>query len=142
MIEYIFFDANLQNKFVEYSASLGISCTLHDDQMGLVVAVPEDIGDDLEDALEERYDELQAEQSRLLTQEEGGLKQLAGFRYNLPDGQSRMAPLETDTANRLLSVFSIEEIQSLFERVARSALSQEEKPLCKLLAEETQQATD
>ena len=142
MNEYIFFDANLQNKFVEFATQLGISSTLHDDQMGLVVAIPEDTGEDLEDALEERYDELQAEQSRLLTQQEGGLKQLAGFRYNLPNGQSRMAPLETDTANRLLSIFSIEEIQALFERVARSALSQEEKPLCKLLAEETQRTTD
>lgn len=142
MIEYIFFDATLKNKFTEYAASLGIACTLHDDPMGMVVAVPEDIGDDLEDALEERYDQLQDEQSDRLAHEEGGLKRLAGFRYNLPDGQSRMVPLQTDTASRLLSVFSLDEIQALFATVARSALSQEEKSLCQILADEAPPAND
>lgn len=136
MIEYIFFDASLQNKFVEYAASLGIASTLRDDPMGMVVAVPEDIGDDMEDALEERYGKLQDEQSDLLAQDEGGLKRLAGFCYTLPDGRSRMAPLQTDIANRLLSVFSLDEIT-----VARSALSREEKSLCKMLADELPPAT-
>lgn len=140
MIEYIFFDATLQNEFVEYATSLGVACELQDDPMGMVVAVPEDIGEDAEDALEERYGQLEKEQSRLLAQEEGGLKRLAGFNYTLPDGQSRMAPLQTDIANRLLSVFSIEEIQTLFAAVARSALSQEEKPLCKILKDEARQS--
>lgn len=142
MIEYIFFDASLQNEFVEYAASLGIASTLRDDPMGMVVAVPEDIGDDMEDALEERYDKLQDEQSDLLAQDEGGLKRLAGFCYTLPDGQSRMAPLQTDIANRLLSVFSLDEIQGLFATIARSALSREEKSLCKMLADELSPVTD
>ena len=114
MIEYIFFDANLQNKFVEYAASLGVACTLQDDPMGMVVAVPEDIGEDVEDALEERYGQLEKEQSEQLTQEEGGLKRLAGFNYTLPDGQSRMVPLQADIANRLLSVFSLEEVRTFY----------------------------
>ncbi|MDD2913920.1 MAG: hypothetical protein PHP70_01240 [Gallionella sp.] len=136
MIEYIFFDANLQNKFVEYAAGLGVAAALQDDPMGLVVAIPEDIGEDVEDALEECYSRLQEEQSDLLAQAEGGLKQLAGFRYTMPDGQSRMVPLPTDTASRLLSVFSLEEVQVLFEAVARNALSCEEKTLCQILAED------
>jgi hypothetical protein len=140
MLEYIFFNANLQDKFVEYAGRLGIACTLQDDPMGMVVAVPEDIGEELEDAIEERYGQLQQEQSELLAQAEGGLKRLAGFRYNLPDGQSRMVPLQTDTANRLLSVVSLEEIQVLVETVARSALSDEDKHLCQILAEQTRQA--
>ena len=141
MIEYIFFDAALQNEFVAYAASLGIASTLHDDPLGMVVAVPEDIGEELEDALEERYGQLQDEQSNLLAQAEGGLKRLAGFRYTLPDGQSRMVPLQADIASRLLSVFSLEEIQTLFASVARSTLSQEEKPLCKMLADEARRTT-
>ncbi|MFA5826247.1 MAG: hypothetical protein WC825_09785 [Gallionellaceae bacterium] len=140
MIEYIFFDATLQNKFVEYAASFGVTCTLQDDPMGMVVAIPEDIGEDVEDALEERYALLEREQSEQLMQEEGGLKRIAGFNYNLPDGQSRMAPLQADIASRLLSVFSIEEIQILFAAVARSALNQEDKPLCKILKDEARES--
>ena len=136
MIEYIFFDASLRDRFVEYAASRGVNCTLQDDSMGMVVAVPEDISGETEDALELRYDELQDAQSDLLAQSEGGLKRLAGFRYNLPDGQSRMVPLQTDMANRLMSAFSLAEIQELFEAVACSALNPNEEHLCKILAAE------
>lgn len=133
MIEYIFFDTQLQNKFVDYAASLGVDCTLHSDLMGLVVSVSEDLNDATDEALEACYDKLQGEQAQLLAQVEGGFKQIAGFRYAMPDGQSRMAAISTDAAHRLLSVFSLSEIQELFTRVARSALSQDEKPLCKSL---------
>lgn len=142
MIEYIFFDAKLQNEFVAYAASLGIACTLRDDPMGMVVAVPEDIGEDLEDRLEERYGRLQDEQSDLLAQEEGGFKRIAGFRYTLPDGRSHMVPLQSDTASRLLSVFSLEEIQALFATVACGALNDEEESLCRMLAGEVPPDTD
>ncbi len=134
MIEYIFFDAALRDRFVEYAASQGVTCALQDDQMGMVVAVPEDIAEEIEEALERCYGELEEEQSELLLEEEGGLSQLAGFRYNLPDGQSRMAPLQTDIANRLMAAFSLEEIQALFGTVARSALEPNEEHLCKVLA--------
>ncbi len=136
MIEYIFFEASLRSAFVEHAESLGIVCTLHDDTMGLVVAVPEDIAEDLEDALETRYDELQEAQAQLLTAEEGGLKRLAGIRFELPDGQSRMVPLHPDMASRLLAEFSPEEIQALFEAVAGSAMNAEVHCLRNALVEE------
>ena len=71
----------------------------------------------------------------MLAGEEGGLKQLAGFRFDLTDGQSRMVPLQPDMANRLMAGFRLDEIQALFEAVARSAVSAEENRLCKVLAD-------
>lgn len=136
MNEYIFFDASLRDKFVEYAKALGVACELRDDSMGIIAAVPEDIGDDLSDNLEERYDKLQEEQSDLLTQSEGGLKKLAGFQLVLPDGQTCIVPLQPDIANRLLSCFSFGEIQLLLDTVARSALDPKNKPLCEILRAE------
>ena len=133
MFEYIFFDASLRDKFVNYAKSLDVSCTFHDDHMGLVVAIPENISAEKEDALEQQYENLEKEQSALLLNEEGGLKRLAGFYYKLPDGQSRMVPLETDIANRLLAAFTMEEVQALFETVALSMI-EDEAHLCKILA--------
>jgi len=106
---------------------------MRDDSMGLVVAVPEDINDDLDDELEAHYDELQEEQSDLLALSEGGLKKLAGFQLVLPDGQTCTVPLQPDMANRLLSCFSFEEIQVLLDTVARSALDPKNRPLCEIL---------
>ena len=133
MMEYIFFDASLRDRFVEHAKGLGIACDLQDDNMGLVVAVPEDLADDLVESLEAHYDELQKEQSDLMSQSEGGFKRLAGFQLVLPDGQTCMVPLQPDVANRLLSCFRFEEIQALFDTVARSTLNPKNRPLCEIL---------
>lgn len=136
MMEYIFFDANLRDRFVEHAAILGVACDTRDDNLGLVVAVAEDLADDLADSLEARYDELQDEQAELMSQSAGGLKKLAGFKLVLPDGQVSMVPLQTDMANRLLACFSPGEIQLLFETVARSALDPKDSHLCEILRAE------
>ena len=137
MDEYIFFDAGLRDRFVKHAGELGVACELRDDTMGLVVAVPEDLADDLVDDLEASYDELQDEQSDLMSRTEGGLGKLAGFKLVLPDGQTCMVPLQTDMANRLLACFSLEEIQVLFDTVARSALDPKDSHLCEILRAET-----
>ena len=133
MIEYIFFEAALRDKFVAFAEQRGVPCTSTDDSMGLEVAIPEELPDELLDELEARYDDLQVEQANL-SKEDGGLNRLAGFRFNLPDGQSRMLPLPTEMANRLLANFSLEEIQGLFDAVADSTLNPNSEHLCQILA--------
>jgi len=135
-MDYIFFDANLRDRFVKHTNDLGVACDSRDDNMGLVVAVPEDLSDDLMDAIENHYDELEKEQSRLMSEAEGGLKMLAGLNFVLPDGETCMVPLQPDMAKRLLSCFSLEEIQALFSTVARSALDPKEGHLCAILRTE------
>lgn len=136
MMDYIFFDANLRDRFVKHANGLGVACDSRDDNMGLVVAVPEDLSDDLMDAIEAYYDELEQEQSRLMSESEGGLKMLAGLKFMLPDGGECMVPLQPDMAKRLLSCFSLEEIQGLFSTVVRSALDPKEGHLCAILRTE------
>lgn len=133
MNEYIFFDAGLRDRFVEYASGQGVECELRDDTMGLVVAIPEEVGEELLDALEAWYDELQEQQADLMSRREGGLGKLAGFKLALPDGQTCMVPLPADMASRLLASFSLEEIQVMFETVARSALDPKESHLCEIL---------
>lgn len=138
MIEYIFFEATLRDKFVAYAEQRGVPCSSTDDNMGLVVAVPEDLDEALADELEAYYDTLEDEQEEL-SREDGDLKRLAGFRFNLPDGQSRMLPLQTDMANRLMANFTLEEIQGLFDAVAYCTLNPNDEHLCHILAEQQKQ---
>jgi hypothetical protein len=133
MIEYIFFDAALRDKFVAFAEQHGVPCTTTHDSMGLEVAIPEDLPDDLADELEACYDTLQDEHEAQ-SEKNGDLNRLAGFRFNLPNGQSRMLPLQTEIANRLLANFSLEEIQGLFDAVADCTLNQSDEHLCKMLA--------
>ena len=133
MIEYIFFDAALRDKFVAYAEQRGVPCTALDDNMGLVVEIPEDIPEEMADKLEEFYEALEDEQVSL-SKGEGDLNRLAGFRFNLPNGESRMLPLQTEMASRLLAHFSLEEIQGLFNAVADCTLNPNDEHLCHILA--------
>lgn len=134
MIEYIFFDTTLRDRFVVYAEQHGIPCTATDDPMGMVVEIPEDITDELSDEVEAFYETLEREQEEM-SKEDGDLNRLAGFRFNLPDGQSRMLPIEPDIANRLMTHFTLEEIQHLLDDVALCTLFPNDEHLCKILAE-------
>jgi len=133
MIEYIFFDATLRDRFVAYAEQRGVPCTATDDPMGMVVEIPEDITDELSDEIETFYETLEREQEEM-SKEDGDLNRLAGFRFNLPDGQSRMLPIEPDIANRLMTHFTLEEIQHLLDDVAHCTLFPNDEHLCKILA--------
>ncbi|HLP97264.1 MAG TPA: hypothetical protein VK149_02345 [Sideroxyarcus sp.] len=80
MFEYIFFETALRDRFVAYIAERGVSCTMQDDSLGMVVAVPEDISKETAIALERYYDELEDEQTELVVEEDGGLRQSSGSR--------------------------------------------------------------
>ena len=95
MIEYIFFDATLRDKFLAFAEHRGVPCTATDDSMGLLVSIPEDIAEDVADEIEEYYESLEDEQEDL-SMAEGDLNRLAGFNFTLPDGQQRMLPLPSD----------------------------------------------
>lgn len=132
MDEYIFFDPHLRDKFTHRARELGVEYHLQDDDLGIVVAIPEDLPEEVTDSLEACYEQLMEEQSELVDQSEGGLKKhLAGVRLDLPGGRSCMVKLDPDMANRLLSCFSLDEVQELFAAVARSIESPDDEPLCK-----------
>ena len=133
MIEYIFFDATLRDKFLAFAEQRDVPCTASDDSMGLVVAIPEDIPEVLADEIEEYYEALEDEQEDL-SRANGELNRLAGFNFTLPDGQSRLLPLPSDMANRLLAHFSMEEIQGLLNATAERTLNPNSDHLCKILA--------
>lgn len=133
MIEYIFFDAPLRDKFVAFAEQRGVPCTTSEDSMGLTVAVPEDIAEDVSDEIEEYYETLEDEQEAL-SKANGELNRIAGFNFTLPDGRQRMLPLPSEMANRLMANFSLEEIQGLLNAVAERTLTPDSDPLCKILA--------
>lgn len=135
MIEYIFFDAALRDKFLKYAQEHDVPCSAVDDNMGMVVEVSEDIAEDMSDKLEEFYEALEDEQASL-SRAEGDLNRLAGFGFKLPNGEARMLPLEPDMANRLMLHFTLEEIQGLLNSVAQFTLEPPNDHLCKILAQQ------
>ncbi len=138
MFEYIFFDAALRDRFVLRARENGVACQASDDPLGYAVCVPEDLPEEVLEDLEQYYDLLEKEQIDL-SRKRGDLKGLASFSFKLPDGQSRMLPLQTELANRLLASFTLDEIQRLFEDVARCTLGASDEHLCRILRAENRE---
>ncbi|MEW6313618.1 MAG: hypothetical protein AB1513_06170 [Pseudomonadota bacterium] len=131
MLEYMFFDAALRDRFVQFSQSQGVACRCVDDDLGMIVQVADDLPENIANQMETFYDALLDEQAELIDQTEGALdKHVAAIRYTLPDGRMCMVRLEPDIANRLLASFTLDELQTLFAAVVDSAEHPGEGPLC------------
>ncbi|OIR01961.1 hypothetical protein GALL_160480 [mine drainage metagenome] len=133
MIDYIFFDIALRDKFVSYVEKRGVRYEAPEDNMGMVVAIPEDIPERVSDDIEDYYRTLEDEQEEQ-SETEGELNRLAGFNFTLPNGESRMLPLQIDMANRLMEIFTLKEIQELLNAVAECTLNPNDEHLCHILA--------
>ena len=55
MLEYIFFHDEPRKQFLQYIESLDIPHVEQDDTMGMIVAIPEELGEDIEDEIEVHY---------------------------------------------------------------------------------------
>jgi len=133
MIEYILFDEGLRDRFLEIVAGQGIASEVRADQIeGFVVALPDDLADEVVDFLEDEYDALMEEQRSLIESQDGDkARTLMGVKITLPDGQQRMVPLPAIYARRLYEHFTIEEIQQCVAGIAESVLKPDAGSLCR-----------
>lgn len=132
MFEYIFFDEELRQRFVDHARTHGIDCTLLPDDMGLLATTPEDIDERISDELDTYYDTLMEEQAdRVDAADREATHQAAGVRVTLSDGRPCMIKLEPALANRLLAAFTLEEMQELVNAIALSVENPADGPLCK-----------
>lgn len=132
MIDYIFFDDGLRARFADFLQANGVSYTEEPDPLGSgVVSIPEDLDEDLYDAIDLHYDELTAMQAELLEQTEDRLeKNVAGIRVTLSDGRPCMVRLNPDLVSRVLTVLSLEELQEMVTVIARCGENPDDLPVC------------
>ncbi len=134
MLEYVFFDAGLLQRFVDRAAGHGVTCSVKADPVeGSVASIPEDLPDDVLDDMDDCYESLQAEQAGLAADREGWVtKRLAGIQVTLADGTLRTVRLDADTANLLLGAFTPAEAQQLVQAIVRSLEDPATGPLCRM----------
>lgn len=132
MFEFMFFDDELRQNFMDFAHEQGVPCHAVEDNMGMIATVPEDIPDAVSDALDSYYDELMEQQAERVDRAEGeATHQMAGIRVTLQNGQPCMIRLEPELANRLLSAFTLEEMQTLVQAIARNLENPDDGPVCK-----------
>ena len=130
MMEYIFFNDSISRRFAEFVQVLDIPCQERRDQMGLIVAVPEDLDDLTANRLETYYAMLMDDQADLVEAAEPDLKRVAGINITLADGRPCTIRIEPAMMGRLMGCLSIAEIHQLATAIARSVENPDDKPLC------------
>jgi hypothetical protein len=132
MNEYILFDAALCQRFLSFLAGHGLRGEFHPDQIeGFVVTSPDGVSDEVEQAIEDEYQALMAEQVGLLEAAGEGGRTLMRIGATLADGSTRIVQLPAIHGRLLFAHFSIEEIHDLVSAIAQSALNPVEGPICR-----------
>ncbi len=131
--EFIFFDAALRDRFVEFAATHGIDSKIKSDPIAdHVVVLPDHIEDGIAEALEAEYELLMDEQMALTNADDDhDARDLMGVGITLPDGTERTVRLPAAIGRRLFGAFSPEEIHTLVEAIAKSVAKPSSAPLCR-----------
>jgi hypothetical protein len=132
MNEYILFDAALCQRFLKFLAGRGLQGDFRPDQIeGFVVTAPDGLPDAVEQAIEDEYGALMAEQVSLFEAAGEGGRTLMRIGATLADGSTRIVQLPAVHGRRLFEHFSVEEIHELVSAIAQSALNPVEGPICR-----------
>lgn len=131
--EYILFDEALRDRFVQFLSAQSIDCQARQDAMeGFLVELPDDLDEDVLDAIETEYQALMDEQMVLAESKEGWVShQVAGVTITRTDGSSCVVRLPAEIAKPLLEHFAPEQIHTLVVAIARSLDNPIEGPLCR-----------
>jgi hypothetical protein len=132
MLEYIFFDQQSLEQFVVRLEQQSIPYRARDDDMGLVVAIADDLPDVITDALDACYDKLLEEAEKLsLETGEAAEKYTAGLNITLSDGRTTSVQVAPELLNRILGAISFAELNQLVEAIVSSVENPDNRPLCR-----------
>jgi hypothetical protein len=134
MLDYIFHHPDSLQHFTKFLQSKSIPHERRDDVLGMVIAIPEDLEDELQEEVETCYESLQQEQESLLFEQEDGEgagKTRTALTVQLANGETVYASIPADMMRRLLAVLKPEEIGQLVDAIAGAVENPDLRPVCK-----------
>jgi hypothetical protein len=131
MLDYIFFHQQSLDQFVDYLEQRNIPHEARDDEMGLVVAIPDDLSDEITDPLDDYYERLLDEaENKLSDTGETAEKHTAGLNITLSDGSTTSVEVSPELLNRILGAITVEELNGLVNAIVGSVENPDNRPLC------------
>ncbi len=128
MLEYMFFDERVRERFGEFLKSKGVEYCFSDEN-GLVVMVPEDLPEELDEAIDKQYEKLLQETAELL-EDEVIEHSAAGVRVQLSDGTPCQVRIDPDLFARMLGCITLEELRDLVQDIALGVENPDDRPIC------------
>lgn len=137
MLDYLFFNQLIADKFIDFLKTKDLSWELYKDPMldSIVVKTPEDIEDALWDELDELHESLSAEDQKLLedTLEDTETEtNAAGIYIQLANGKQTVAQINPDIMNRMLDGITMDEFNEFVETIVSSVENPDDSPICQM----------
>jgi len=134
MIEYIFFHQKPCDLFGQFLEQLQIPFETNieeTDVEGLLIALADDLDDEVSNKIESYYDELLEMDEALLVENPDDLIDQAGLAVTLNNGQSTFVSIDPDVLNRMLTAVSRDEIAAFIDAIVNAIETPDDRPLCK-----------
>ncbi len=118
MLDYICFDEEFTLAFKGFLESRGVEYQVREDDMGTIVAIPDDLDDALDDEIDEQFEVLERAYEQRLKQEMlNEEKNVTAISVNLANGDTCYVPIAEEMMQRLLSVLSPQEVGDLVDAI-------------------------
>ncbi|QKQ24313.1 hypothetical protein HUE58_04065 [Candidatus Ruthia endofausta] len=136
MLDYIFFDAKLSNKFKDHLTKVDIKFKCEQDSafgsvQGAIVSISDETSENLLEELQNLYDKLQSELEKLLEQNDEGLAMsAAGMEVKLKDDRLCTLRVAPDIVARILTVLEFDELQAFVDNIAKSVEKPDDEHFC------------
>lgn len=131
MLEYVFFDEGIREKFLKYLRDHGVADARANDSDGCIAEVPEELDDELAKQIDNEYEILLQETAALMEEGEHALeKNVAGVTFQLSDGTPCTVRLNPDLVARVLNCLTMEEFRDMVQLIAAGVENPDNRPLC------------
>jgi len=134
MLEYLFFNQEVADKFIVFLNDRELEWTQYDDPMldSIIIKTSEDITDELWDTLDDYHDSLGDEDQKLLEKilSDKTETNAAGIYIQLAGGGQTVAQINPDVMNRMLGAISMNEFNDFIEAIVSSVEKPNDSPIC------------
>jgi len=132
MFEYIFFHPLPAREFVDWLQQQGVSSQSREGDEGFIVDVPEDLDDELDEAVEAKYLALLERNEELLKEEhadEAGYH-MAGISVQLKDGRASYADIDPKLLGRVMGCVTPEEFATIVDAIVTAVENPQGQTYC------------
>jgi hypothetical protein len=136
MLEYLFFNQQIADKFTKFLDEKKLDWSQFDDPMldSIVIKTPEDIDDSLWDEMDDYHEELGNEDQKILEENlvDDDATNAAGIYIQLKNGEQTVAQINPEVMNRMLGVISMNEFNDFVETIVSSVEKPDDSPICEI----------
>jgi hypothetical protein len=138
MLEYVFFDERPRDQFVNFLQEKAVELKLEEDEGVLKVWIPEDLDDDLDEAIEDFYDDMMALNQQLYEDENNEAEvgyNAAGIVLELNTGENVYAQVDPELLGRIMTVVTPDEFNTVVNAIVEAVENPDARTPCQRIRE-------